>query len=447
MYKVWLRVPVVIRAAIGVVVNLDSICQSIGSSRFAELIMATPAPTRGEGLYITAKEAAAALGVSMPTLYAYVSRGFIRSQGVPGSRNRRYWKVDIERLKGRRVQEEEHEGAAAAEGMTEGLVSETKITLLTPRGLYYRGRDVAELAESETFESVAALLWEADPAAIFGRSLPAAPPSYPKLAKSLAELPVLEQAMALFPLIERANPRSYDLSKAGFARTGADLSRWFAAILVRANAPSDAPVHEFIAASLAAPQGFADIIRRLLIVVADHELDPTTYAVRATANTGVTPYYAVVTGIIASRGQRLQSGRVEAAARLLEEIVTTPDPRDLIVARFRNGEQLGGFAAPIQEKSDPRAAILMDALGRRFGDDSELRRLNRAADTAAEISGAQLDTILPALFIGRKLGLKGQELALSSLGRMAGWIAHAMEQYHGRNLIRPRTRYTGPLPT
>jgi citrate synthase len=409
--------------------------------------MAVLAPARGEGLYITAKEAAAELGVSIPTLYAYVSRGFIRSQSVPGSRNRRYWKVDIDRLKGRRVSEEQQEGVPAVGAGTESLVNETKITLLTARGLYYRGRDVAELAETETFESVAALLWEADPATIFTQRLPSAPPSYPKVARSLAELPVLEQAMALFPLIERANPRSYDLSKAGFARTGADLSRWFAAILVKANAPSAAPVHEFIAESLGAPKGFDDIIRRLLIVVADHELDPTTYAVRATANTGVTPYYAVVTGIIASRGQRLQSGRVEAAARLLDEIISTPDPRDSIVARFRNGEQLVGFDSPAQDSADPRSAILMDALKKRFGDDVELKRLYRAAETTAEISGARMGTILPAIFVGRKLGLKGQELVLSSLGRMAGWIAHAMEQYHGRTLIRPRTRYTGPLPT
>ena len=409
--------------------------------------MVVPVPTHGEGLYISAKEAAAELGVSIPTLYAYVSRGFIRSQGVAGSRNRRYWKVDIERLKGRRFSEEQHEGPPASRAETEGLVNETKITLLTSRGLYYRGRDVAGLAETETFESVAALLWEADPATIFTQRLPSAPPSYPKLARNLAELPVLEQAMALFPLIERANPRSYDLSKSGFARTGADLSRWFAAILVGANAPSVAPVHEFIAESLGAPKGFDDIIRRLLIVVADHELDPTTYAVRATANTGVTPYYAVVTGIIASRGQRLQSGRMEAAARLLDEIISTPDPRDSIVARFRNGEQLVGFASPPQDSADPRSAILMDALKKRFGDDVELKRLYRAADTAAEISGAQMGIILPAIFVGRKLGLKGQELTLSSLGRMAGWIAHAMEQYHDRALIRPRTRYTGPLPT
>lgn len=401
---------------------------------------------RREALYTTAKEAAAALGVSIPTLYAYVSRGLIRSQGIAGSRNRRYWKVDIERLKGRRAADEPSQGQPGTGEETKGLAPETKITLLTERGLYYRGRDVADLAETETFESVAALLWEADPRAVFGKSLPAAPPSFAKLRRGLAELTLLEQAMASFPLIERANPRSYDLSKPGCARTGADLLRWFAAILVGAPAPSDAPMHEFIAAALGAPPGFADIIRRLLIVCADHEFDPTTYAVRATANAGVTPYYAVVTGIIASRGQRLQSGRIEAAARLLEEIVSIPDPRDTIVARFRNGEQLVGFGSPVHDKMDPRAAIVMDALKAKFGDDIELRRLQRAADTAAEISGTLMEFILPALFVGRKLGLKGQELAVASLGRMAGWIAHAMEQYHGQPLIRPRARYTGPLP-
>jgi citrate synthase len=401
---------------------------------------------RSEALYTTAKEAAAALGVSIPTLYAYVSRGLIRSQGVAGSRNRRYWKVDIERLKGRRVLHEPGPGQPGTGEETKGLVPETRITLLTERGLYYRGRDVAELAETETFESVAALLWEADCRTVFGKSLPATPPSFAKIRRSLADLTVLEQAMALFPLIERANPRSYDLSKQGCARTGADLSRWFAAILVGAQAPSAAPVHEFIAAALGAPPGFADIIRRLLIVCADHEFDPTTYAVRATANAGVTPYYAVVTGMIASRGQRLQSGRIEAAARLLEEIVSIPDPRDTVVARFRNGEQLVGFGSPVHDKMDPRAAIVMDALQRKFGDDIELRRLQRAADTAAEISGALMEFILPAIFVGRKLGLKGQELAIASLGRMAGWVAHAMEQYHGQSLIRPRARYTGPLP-
>jgi predicted DNA-binding transcriptional regulator AlpA len=83
--------------------------------------MVVPAPVRSEALYITAKEAAAALGVSIPTLYAYVSRGLIRSQGVAGSRNRRYWKVDIERLRGRRVLHEHSQGQASPRRGNQGF--------------------------------------------------------------------------------------------------------------------------------------------------------------------------------------------------------------------------------------------------------------------------------------------------------------------------------------
>lgn len=49
-------------------------------------------------LYLTAEEAAAILDVSLTTLYAYVSRKNIRSVKVEGSRKRRYWAADIERL-------------------------------------------------------------------------------------------------------------------------------------------------------------------------------------------------------------------------------------------------------------------------------------------------------------------------------------------------------------
>src|SRR5882762_5861287 len=90
-------------------------------------------PVRGEGLYATAKDAAGALNVSIATLYAYVSRGLIRSQGVPGSRNRRYWRVDIERLKGKRIPDDQREAAAGSGEETRGLDHETKITLLTAR--------------------------------------------------------------------------------------------------------------------------------------------------------------------------------------------------------------------------------------------------------------------------------------------------------------------------
>ncbi|MEJ2749337.1 MAG: helix-turn-helix domain-containing protein, partial [Anaerolineae bacterium] len=46
--------------------------------------------------YMTAKEAAAALEISLPTLYAYVSRGLIRSEeGTGKSRAKRYRAEDV----------------------------------------------------------------------------------------------------------------------------------------------------------------------------------------------------------------------------------------------------------------------------------------------------------------------------------------------------------------
>jgi citrate synthase len=327
-----------------------------------------------------------------------------------------------------------------------GFINETKITLLTEEGLYYRGRNAIDLAETETFEAVAALLWEADVQAAFTGQVPAVPASYAKLKRSLGDLTVAERAMALLPTIERANPRLYDLSKAGMARAGADLARWYAAIIAGANGPSAAPLHEFIAASLGAPPAIADVVRRLLILAADHEFDPTTFAVRAVANAGITPCCAVLTGLIVSGGQRLQAGRAGAASRLLEEIVASSDPRDSIVARFRNGEPLPGFSLPKNRNWDPRAEAMMRALDASFGDDLEFKRLRRATDTALDVAGLQPDFILPATFVGRRLGLKGQELIIASLGRIAGWIAHAMEQYHAQELVRPRANYTGALP-
>jgi citrate synthase len=142
----------------------------------------------------------------------------------------------------------------------------------------------------------------------------------------------------------------------------------------------------------------------------------------------------------------MQSGRASAVSRLLEEVVGLADPRDSIVARFRNGEVLPGFSPLMYRNRDPRAESLLRALEASLGDDPDFKRFRRAINTASEISGLQPDFILPATFVGRRLGLKGQELVLASLGRVAGWIAHAMEQYHNHELIRPRAAYTGPLP-
>ena len=52
-------------------------------------------------LYLSAREAAAELAISPATLYAYVSRGLIRSEPTPDSRKNRYRAEDVRTLKER----------------------------------------------------------------------------------------------------------------------------------------------------------------------------------------------------------------------------------------------------------------------------------------------------------------------------------------------------------
>src|SRR5213593_2677279 len=105
--------------------------------------------------YLTAKQAAGALGVTLPTLYAYTSRGQLRSEPVPGRpRERRYFREDVERLRERKETRRDP-AKAAARGLHWGSpVLSSSITLIHNGKLYYRGQDVLRLAETATLEQV-----------------------------------------------------------------------------------------------------------------------------------------------------------------------------------------------------------------------------------------------------------------------------------------------------
>src|SRR4051812_25473676 len=104
----------------------------------------------GERL-LGARAAAARLGVKLDTLYAYVSRGLLRSVAVPGSRERHYRADDIERFRISR-------GSERGREMLIPLI-DSAICLIEDGRFFYRGRDALHLADTVTLEETAALLW------------------------------------------------------------------------------------------------------------------------------------------------------------------------------------------------------------------------------------------------------------------------------------------------
>lgn len=381
--------------------------------------------SRGNSLYMSANEVAEALGISVSTVYTYVTRKMLRSEKAAGSRIARYFRSDVVRLQRRT-------SSARFSGNT--LAPQANLIDLDDGGPRYRGQSAIHLAREGTLESVARLLWQV-PDAFDGP----APTMFDDLSRMDAlsgSLTAADRALPLFMLIENTDHRALDLTPQGSARTAAAAIRWFTSWVVHSEAPDDAPVH--IQLTQGRPDGeyFREFVRKLVVIGADHPLDPTVFAVRSAANTGISPYRSIMTGLIASAGRRLTFARQESILRLIGEVISSPNPSDIVVGRLREGEILPGFS-DADEIDDPRVHALLADLRSTYSDDVEVARLLSCIDTVAELDRRRATISLIHLFIGQRLGLGRERGMILRLARMVGWIAHAIEQYNGTETGMP----------
>ena len=389
-----------------------------------------------DGAFLSAQEAAALLGVSRNTLYVYVGRKGLRSRAVPGSRERQYWKADILRLK--------HGERAAAKSTPGELKRESALTLVTDQGPYYRGRSAIELAKTKSLEDVAGILWNCPADQVFTSDPPRTPAAFSQWVRLLANESSVDRALGLLPRLEQADLRAYDLSEFGMARTGADVVRWMTAIILRQPQASNRPIHDHIAWSLKLDEDKAGLIRCLLVLAADHGFEPAACAVRAVASTGVTPWRAVMTGLLVALGRRSGFGRFETLRLFLSELCQG-DPQGSVARRLRDGEAVPGFGSRLYPHGDPRAKALLTHCIETFGDDKQLKHLAAASAVMLDAKGLQPDFALACMMVRQLLDLSITD-SLFLIGRTVGWLAHAMEQYAAGELEHLDGLYLGPLP-
>ncbi len=387
--------------------------------------------------WLDAHDATAALGVSAATLYAYVSRGRVRSETVPGSaRRRRYSREDIERLK-LRAERRRDPDKAAEQSLRWGLpILESAITLIVDGRLYYRGRDVAELARSHSVAQVAGLLWTG--AADAGVFTPSA--RLPALARGTAGLPFMSRVQSLLPIAAAHDALAYDLRPRAVAQTG-----WRVLELMTGVAAGRAARGATIDAALAAAWGVprrAPLLRSALILCADHELNVSAFTARCIASAGSSPYAVVLGGLAALEGTK-HGGATARVAALCDALRKSTDLRGALADRLRRGEPIEGFGHPLYANGDPRAAMLLEALP----DTAETRFAHAFAAAAESVLGEAPTIDFGLVALGRALKLPGDAaLTLFAIGRTIGWIAHAIEQYAHAAIIRPRAKYVGERP-
>jgi citrate synthase len=406
--------------------------------------------------YLTAQEAASALDISRATLYAYVSRGLIRSEvAADDTRKRRYYAEDIERLLARKEARRNPEHMAKEALQWGAPVMDSAITLIENGKLYYRGADAERLAQEATVEDVAARIWLDDPSAAAGL-FDAMPHNLAQKHEDLllhlemveSELSPVQQLQVCLVAAAADDPRAYDVRPQTVAATGARLL-WLMTAIAAGDQPEKLPLDALLKRGWCADDDdhAQTMLRAALILLADHELNASSFAVRVVASTGATLYAAVTAGLSALQGARHggYTARVEA---LLREAQHDPQQLpDVMAGRLQRGESIPGFGHRLYPEGDPRARLLLSLLERYYGETDAFHLMTQAQQTARDLIQEEPTVDFALVAIGQVLGLPpGSALTLFALGRTMGWIGHAIEEYDQERLIRPRARYTGTQP-
>jgi citrate synthase len=402
----------------------------------------------GEERYLSARRAAEELGVSPATLYAYVSRGMVRSEAVEGKkRNRRYRAEDVRRLKERKERRRDPDGVVEGALHWGTPVMESGITLIDDGKLYYRGRDVAALAEDKSIEEVAALIWTGDE-----KMAPTLfPPEPMELSRRIrtvlsyvAGMPPVEVFQVLLPLAAAEDPAAYDLRPPAVARTGAGILRMMTEVAAGEAAPR---LSETLKRGWSPREaGAATLLNSALVYCVDHELPVSTFAARCVASSEATPYAVVLAGLAALGGVK-HGGEIELVEAFLREVKETGDARAVISGRLRRGERIPGFGHSLYPGGDPRGAGLLRLAAEAHPESPAVALCEAVAGEVLHLMGERPTVDFALATVSLALGLPaGGAVAIFALGRTVGWIGHAVEQYQSDSLIRPRARYVGEQP-
>jgi citrate synthase len=391
--------------------------------------------------WIAAAEASRFLGVNRATLYAYVSRGYLRSQAVPGShRERRYSRDDLERMK-QRAEERRDPGKAAARALSWGIpVLESSIALIDGTRLYYRGHDAVALSRSRSVGEVASLIWSGD----FSATFPGIQLSRPVSFRRIKHLTFVGRAQSILARASAEDPLAFDLRAGSVALAGWRILTLLTLSATQADIAGSTFDQILARAWQVKPRGL-DVLRGALILCGDHELNVSSFTARCVASAGSNPYAVVIAALAALEGTR-HGGATLRVAAMLESMRRLPLTR-AVNERVRRGEPIDGFGHPLYRNGDPRAVALLDLIRERYPKSSELSFVLDVADTVGSTMRERPTIDFALVAAARVLRLPpGAPLMLFAIGRTIGWVGHAIEQYATGQLIRPRAKYVGAVP-
>lgn len=394
---------------------------------------------------LTADEAAARLGIKIPSLYAYVSRGLVERHTTADGRSM-FDAGAIESMASRgRPRVSSRESSL-------NLLIETSLTRIDSHRIWFRGHEVIELASSHSFEQVAELLWTGDlgerHAPWIGTPVTFAP------GPDGGALPMGEALRIAAAYAAVADPFRGDLEPAAVAGAG----RHLVATMVDSLGPPSRRAPRLtiggvtVARSIAgrlwnalAPQrpadGMLEVLNAVLVLLADHELAASTLGARVAASARADPYAVVGAGLGVLNGPL--HGRASTWSRRLLDDALTMGATAAITESLRTWRAVPGFGQRLYPAGDPRAVVVMRLLRDALGNHRSLANAEAVVEAFRSRTDQHpnVDFTLGVLTQAARMPPDAGEV-IFAVARTAGWLAHAIEEYAEPPLrFRPRAAF------
>ncbi len=377
--------------------------------------------------WMTMDEVCGLLGVRPQTVYAYVSRKKLEVMPDPADTRRSLYRAeDVAGLVKRKQAGRKHETLAANTLFGAEPSIPTALSAFIRGRLYYRGQSAVDLAGSSTLEEVAHLLWDAEQAVDFSFSEPVHAGKPGRVAAFTALAGLAATAHSTRGRLTRV------LHGEGQSLVG-QLANAFGAY------PGQEPLHLRFAKGWKQTAEVAELLRTAMVLLVDHELTSSAFAARIAASTGASLPACLLAGLTTLSGPLHgdASGRVQALFNEVERVGA-----EQVAAHYLStGLPLAGFGHHLYPDGDPRAAALLALF-----EPPEV--IARFIQTVTTLTGLQpnIDVALAALVAHCRLPADAA-FGLFATARSVGLLAHSLEQLAVAQVIRPRGRYVGLLPS
>ncbi|MEK6791859.1 MAG: citrate synthase [Deltaproteobacteria bacterium] len=192
------------------------------------------------------------------------------------------------------------------------------------------------------------------------------------------------------------------------------------------------------------------IIDVMLILHADHTMNASTFSARVVGSTLADPY-TVVSSAIGTLSGPLHGGANEEVVHMIEEIGSKENVRPFIEGKIARKEKIMGIGHRVYKTKDPRGTVLKEYIAILCGDKGLCSGVLEISEEIEKVVHEKLahkklhpniDFHSGIVFSG--IGIPTELFTpIFAMGRVAGWLAHWMEQLKTNRIYRPTQKYTG----